>query len=51
MLQENQDVLMDEMESVRTELVDLNERLDFAERLLTRGREGTPAAGHDDVQD
>lgn len=50
-LQENQDALLDDMETVRTELADLYERLDFAERLLTRGREGNPVAGSSDVQD
>ena len=44
MLQENQDALLDEMDSVRTELADLQERLDFTERLLTRGRESNGRA-------
>lgn len=49
MLQENQDALLDEMEGVRSELADVQERLDFAERLLTKGREGSPASEPSDV--
>ena len=30
----------DELASLRTQLAETNERLDFAERLLTRGEEG-----------
>ena len=50
-LQENQDALMDEMDSVRSEVVDLQERLDFAERLLTRGGETKAPTESVDVQD
>jgi hypothetical protein len=34
------DALEDELVRLRTQLGDTNERLDFAERLLTRGEEG-----------
>ncbi len=50
-LQENQDALMDEMDAVRSEVVDIQERLDFAERLLARGKETSVSTPSSDVQD
>lgn len=49
-LQESQEVLGEELEVVRRELVDVQERLDFAERLLARGRDPGPVPGPEDVQ-
>jgi hypothetical protein len=49
-LQESQEVLGEELEVVRRELVDLQERLDFAERLLARGRDSGSVPGAEDVQ-
>jgi hypothetical protein len=45
----NQEVL-EELDSVRREVVELHERLDFTERVLAQKRnEGLPAAGTDGV--
>ncbi len=38
-IQESQMALLDEIESLRQELSEVQERLDFAERLLIKGRE------------
>lgn len=35
---DSQDAMLDEMETLRTDVADLQERLDFTERLLTKGR-------------
>lgn len=43
-LQETQQAILDDLESVRQELGEVQERLDFAERLLARQRE-TPQLG------
>jgi hypothetical protein len=46
-LLEAHDALADEVEAMRTDLTDLQERLDFTERLLTHGRDqGTEPGGH-----
>jgi len=39
-LAEHKDALNQELEAVRHELAELAERMDFAERLLAKGREG-----------
>ncbi len=38
-LQETQQVILEELDSMRQALAELEERMDFAERLLTRQRE------------
>ena len=38
-LEEAQSAVMDELDAVRQELTDVQERLDFAERLLAKNRE------------
>ncbi len=53
-IQETQQEILDDLESVRQELTDLQERMDFTERLLARHREtghlpgGTPAPRAED---
>ena len=37
-LLDGHDAMLDEMETMRTDVADLQERLDFTERLLTKGR-------------
>ena len=39
-LLDSHDAMLDEMEVMRTDVTDLQERLDFTERLLTKGRSG-----------
>jgi hypothetical protein len=49
-LQERQEAVFEELEGVRREIADLHERLDFTERLVTRGREARELPGPQDVQ-
>lgn len=52
-LQDRQEAVLEELEGVRRELADVHERLDFAERLMARGREEGEKGrlpGHRDVQ-
>ncbi|HWP36178.1 MAG TPA: hypothetical protein VNL18_01370 [Gemmatimonadales bacterium] len=45
-IQEAQQAILEDLESVRQELTDLQERMDFTERLLARHREvGLPPSG------
>jgi hypothetical protein len=48
---ESHDQLVEEVEALRGEFADLQERLDFTERLLARERDPSRIAPHNDVQD
>ena len=50
-LQDNYDALLEEMEGLRHEVVDLQERVDFTERLLASNRDRVPLPGSPNVQD
>lgn len=49
-LLESYDALVDEVEALRGEFADLQERLDFTERLLARERDPSRIAPNGDVQ-
>lgn len=49
-LLESHDALVDEVEALRGEFADLQERLDFTERLLARERDPSRIAPESDVQ-
>jgi hypothetical protein len=49
-LQDHVDGLLSEMESMRAEMADLQERIDFTERLLAREREPGKLGPSSDVQ-
>lgn len=44
-IEASQQAVLDELETVRHELVDMQERLDFAERMLAQQREAPRLAG------
>ncbi len=50
-LQDSYDALLQEMEGLRHEVVDLQERVDFTERLLAGKRDRAPLPGSPNVQD
>lgn len=50
-LQDNYDALLEEMEGLRHEVVDLQERVDFTERLLASNRDRAPLPGLPNVED
>ena len=50
-LQDSYDVLLEEMEGLRHEVVDLQERVDFTERLLASKLDRAPFPGSPNVQD
>ncbi len=50
-LQDSYDALLEEMEGLRHEVVDLQERVDFTERLLASKRDRAPLPGSPNVQD
>jgi len=50
-LQDSHDELMEEMEGLRHEVVDLQERVDFTERLLASKRDRAQLPGSPNVQD
>lgn len=50
-LQDNQDSLLDELEGIRHEIGDLQERVDFTERLMTQQRDQRGLPESSDVQD
>ena len=50
-LQDSHDELLEEMEALRHEVVDLQERVDFTERLLASKRAGAALPGSPNVQD
>ena len=50
-LQESHDSMLEEMDMVRHEIGDLQERVDFTERLLAQNRDKEGLPGARDVQD
>jgi hypothetical protein len=50
-LQESHEALLEEMDGLRQEVGDLQERVDFTERLLARDREPGRLPGSSNVQD
>ncbi len=50
-LQDNQDSLLEELEGIRHEIGDLQERVDFTERLMTQQRDQRGLPESSDVQD
>ena len=48
-IEESQMALLDEIEALRQEVSEVQERLDFTERLLVRGREAPPLAQGEEV--
>jgi hypothetical protein len=48
-IQEAQMALLDEIEALRQEVSEVQERLDFTERLLVRGREAPPLPQGEEV--
>jgi len=49
-LQETQDHLLDEVEGIRAEFADLQERMDFTERLIARNTDTRRLAQGNDVE-
>ncbi len=50
-LQESQDSMLEELDSMRHEIGDLQERVDFTERLIAQNRDQARLQGSADVQD
>ncbi len=50
-LQESHEALLDEVDGLRQEVTDLQERVDFTERLLAREKEQARISGSENVQD
>ena len=50
-LQESHEALLDEVDSLRHEVTDLQERVDFTERLIAQNRDQDRLQGSADVQD
>ena len=50
-LQESHEALLDEVDSLRQEVTDLQERVDFTERLLAKDRERARLPQSENVQD
>ncbi|MCH7473852.1 MAG: hypothetical protein IIA27_04210 [Gemmatimonadetes bacterium] len=49
-LQESQDSMLEELDSMRHEIGDLQERVDFTERLIAQKRDQDQLQGRSDVQ-